>query len=105
MSYAIREYHHTLKEIYTTRSFVQPAMLYGMDTVAVTSSHVRKLEVTEMKMCRWACGHTLIDHVSNVDIREKLKVENITERCRKARLRWFGHVKIRDHEYVGRKTL
>ena len=32
----------------------QPAMLYGMETVPVTSSHVKKLEVTEMKMCRWA---------------------------------------------------
>ena len=41
----------------------------------------------------------------NDDIGEKLKVENITERCRKARLRWFGHVKRRDQEYVGRKTL
>ena len=24
-------------------------------------------------------------------VRERLKVENITERYRKARLRWFGH--------------
>ena len=24
-----------------------------METVPVTSSHVKKLEVTEMKMCRW----------------------------------------------------
>ena len=31
--------------------------------------------------------------------------ESITERCRKARLRWFGHVKRRDQDYVGRKTL
>ena len=31
---------------------VQPAMLYGMETAPVTSSHVKKLEVTEMKMCR-----------------------------------------------------
>ena len=30
---------------------VQPAMLYGMETVPVTSSHVKKLEVIEMKMC------------------------------------------------------
>ena len=39
------------------KMIVQPAMLYGMETVPVTSSHVKKLEVTEMKMCRWACGH------------------------------------------------
>ena len=52
-----------------------------------------------MKMCRLACGHTLRDHARNDDIRERLKVENITDRCR-----WFGHVKRRDQEYIGRKA-
>ena len=88
------------------KTIVQPAMLYGMETVPMTSSNVNKqLEVTEMKMCWWTCGHTLRYHVRNDNIRERLKVENITERCRKAILRWFGHVKRRDQEYVGRKTL
>ena len=77
----------------------------GMETVPVTSSHVKKLEVTEMKMCRWACGHTLRDNVRNENIKERLKAESIAERCRKARLRWFGHVKRGDQEYIGRKTL
>ena len=27
----------------------------------VTSSYVKKLEVTEMKMCIWTCGHTLYE--------------------------------------------
>ena len=45
------------------KMIVQPAMLYGMEKVVpMTSSHVKRLEVTEMKMCRWACGHTLRDH-------------------------------------------
>ena len=65
------------------KMIVQPAMLYGMETV-------KKLEVTEMKMCRWACGHMLRDHVRNENIKERLKVESMAERCRKARLRWFG---------------
>ena len=69
------------------KMIVQPAMLYGMETEPVTSSQVKKLEVTEMKMCRWACGHTLRDHVRNENIKERLKVESIAERCRKARLR------------------
>ena len=68
-------------------------MLYGMETVPVTSSHVKKREVKEMKTCRWACSQTLRDHVRNDNIRERPKVESITERCRKARLRWFGNEK------------
>ena len=77
------------------RIIVPPAMLYGMEIVPVTSSYMNKLEVTEMKMWRWACGHTLRDHVRNENINERLNVESITERCRKARLRWFGHVQRR----------
>ena len=63
----------------------QPAMLYWMETASVVSSHVKKLEVTEMKMCISASGHTLRDHVGTENIRERLEVESITERCRKAR--------------------
>ena len=83
----------------------QPTMLYGMETVPVTSSHVKKLEVIQMKMCRWTCGHTLRDHVRNENIKEILKVESIAERCRKARLGWFGHVRRRYQDYIGRKPL
>ena len=39
------------------------------------------------------------------NITERLRVENITERCRKARLEWFGHVKRRYQVYIGRQTL
>ena len=69
------------------KMIVQSAMRCGTDIVPMTSCHVKKLEVTEMKMCRWACGHTLRDHVRNDDTRERLKVENTTVRCRKARIR------------------
>ena len=55
------------------KMIVQPAMLYGMETVPVISSHVKKLKVTEMKMCRWACGHTRRDRVRNDDTGETLK--------------------------------
>ena len=46
------------------------------------------MTMTEMKMCRWGhCGHTLREHVRNENIKERLKLESIAERCRKARLR------------------
>ena len=49
--------------------------------------------------------YTLRDHVRNENIKERLEVESIAERCRNARLRWFGPVKRRDQDYIGRKTL
>ena len=51
----------------------------GTNMIYMSSSHVKTLAVTEMKMCRWTCGHALRDHVRNDAIRERLKVENITE--------------------------
>ena len=87
---------HVMGKIH--KMIVQPAMLYRTETVPATSSHVKKLEVTEMKICRWACGHTLRGRVRNDDIRERLKVENISEKCRKAKLGWFGHVKRREKD-------
>ena len=68
------------------KTIVHTSMPYGMETVPVTSSYVKKLEVTEMKMCRWACGHTLRYLVRNDNIRERQTVVSFTESCRKARL-------------------
>ena len=84
---------------------VQPAMLYGMEVVPLSTHDTKRLVVAEMKMCRWACGHTLKDHVRNEEIRKKMGIENIAVQCVKARLRWFGHVKRRDDEYVGCRVM
>ena len=51
------------------KMIVQPAMMYVMETVPMTTSHVKKL-VTEMKMCGWACGHTLKDHEMITPVRD-----------------------------------
>ncbi len=60
------------------KTFAQSAMLYASETLLLASSrHVRKLEATEMKMCRWTCGYTTKDHVRNDDIRNRLEVENV----------------------------
>ena len=39
----------------------------------------------------------------NDNHRERLKVENISERCRKVRLVWFGHVKRWDQGEEGKE--
>ena len=58
-----------------------------------------------MKMCRWACGWTRMDRVRNETVRNRLKVEKITDRLRRARLKWYGHVERRDENYVGRRVM
>ena len=47
-------YHRVIRKMY--KSVVRPAMLYNMETVAVTERQVAKMEVAELKMVRWAVG-------------------------------------------------
>ncbi|XP_070033093.1 uncharacterized protein [Nicotiana tomentosiformis] len=53
------------------------------------------MKVAEMRMLRWMCGHTLLDKIMIEDIRVKVVVAPIEDKMRKAKLRWFGHVKRR----------
>ena len=43
-------------------SMVKPAMVYGLETVAVTKKQVEEMEVAEMKMLRFAMGVTRKDN-------------------------------------------
>ena len=44
---------------------VRPAITYGAETGAIKKAQEKKLNTTEMRMLRWACGQTLLDHVEN----------------------------------------
>ena len=44
-------------------SVVRPAMVYGLETVAVTKKQVEEMEVAEMKMLRFAVGVTRKDKI------------------------------------------
>ena len=86
-------------------SVVRPAMVYGLETVAVTKKQVEEMEVTEMKMLRFATGVTRKDKIRNEHIRSTIKVEQLGMKMREGRLRWYGHVMRRDQEYVRRKMM
>ena len=45
------------------------------------------------------------DKIRNEYIRGTTKVTEASKKAQEARLRWYGHVKRRDEEYVGRKML
>ena len=86
-------------------SVVRPAMVYGLEMVAVTKKQAEEMEVAEMKMLRFAIGVTKKDKIRNEYIRGTVKVERLGMKMRKGRLRWYGHVMRRDQKYVRRRVM
>ena len=86
-------------------SLVRAAMVYGLETMAVTKKQVDKMEVAEMKMLRFTMEVTRKNKIRNEYIRGTVKVERLRMKIRDGRLRWYGHVMRRDQEYVGRKMM
>ena len=86
-------------------SVVRPAMVYGLETVAVTKKQVEEMEVVEMKMLRFTMGVTRKDKIRNEHIRSTVKVERLGMKMREGRLRWYAHVIRKNQEYVGRKMM
>ena len=86
-------------------SVVRPAMMYGLETVAITKKKVKEMEVAEMKMLRFAMGVMRKDKIRNEYIRSTIKVQQLGMEMREGRLRWYEHVMRRDQEYGGRKMM
>ena len=87
------------------KTVVRPAMLYGLETEAITKKHEEEMEVAEMNMQRWSMGWTRKDRVRNERIRGLTGVGGLPRKIRQDRLRWFGHVKRRDGDYVGKRVM
>jgi hypothetical protein len=56
------------------------------------------MNVVEIRMLRWICGHTRKDRIKNDNIRDKLGITPIQEKLVQHRLRWFGHIQQRPPE-------
>ena len=56
-------------------------------------------------MLRLAMGVTRKGKIRNEYIRGTVKVERLGMKMREGRLRWYGHVMRRDHDYIGRKMM
>ena len=61
---------------------MRPAMVYGLETVAVTKKQVKEMKVAEMKMLRFAVGMTKKDKIRNEYIRSTVKVERLGMKMR-----------------------
>ena len=86
-------------------SVVRPALVYELETVAVTKKQVKEMKVAEIKMLRFAMGVTKKDKIRNKYIRSTVKVERLGMKMREGRLRRYGDVMRRDQKYIGRKMM
>ena len=90
-------------KVYNTAA--RPAMLYGMETVALTRRQEAELKVAELRMLRFAMGVTRLDKIKNTHVRGTANVVRIGRKVRETRLRWYGHVLRRNAEYVGKRVI
>ena len=51
-----------------------------------------KLERAEIRIVRWMCGVSLREKKTNVELKESIGIEKISDVMRCSRLRWIGHV-------------
>ena len=66
---------------------MRPAMVYGLETVAVTKKQVEEMEVAETKMLRFAMAMMRKDKIRNEYIRGIIEVEWLGMKTREGRLR------------------
>ena len=66
---------------------IWPALLYGIECWPIKKTFEHRMKVTEMRMLRWMCGHTLMNRIKNHEFRERLGVDLISVKMRENRLR------------------
>ena len=75
---------------------IRPALLYDTKYWLVKKTFEYKMEVREMRMLRWMCGHILLDWIRDQVFRKKLGIAPISAKLHENKLRWFGQRKTFD---------
>ena len=83
---------------------VRPTMLYGMETVAVTERQMEN-ECCKINNGDMGMGVTRKDKIRNEYLRGTAKIAKLGDKLWNARLRWYGHVKRREEDYVGKRMM
>lgn len=60
---------------------VRPAMMHGLETVALTKRQELELEMTDMKMLTFSLGVTRMDRIRNMYIRGTAQVKRFGGQC------------------------
>jgi hypothetical protein len=80
---------------------IQPAMIYGCQTWAVTKRMQDRLKTTQRSMERAMIGVTKRDHRTNEWVRQQTGVQDIIVRIKQLKWQWAGHVaRITDNRWT-----
>ena len=77
-------------------SSVQSVLVYGSETWVMKAEHTQRLERNERMMNRWMCGVKLSDRKASAELLSRLGIESVSDVVRRGRLRWFGHVELKE---------
>ena len=80
------------------RVAIRPALLYGTECWHVKKVFEQNMDVTELCMLRWMCGHTMIYRIRNQEFRKRQGVASFSAKMCENRLRQFGHVKRKTYD-------
>lgn len=69
------------------KTVVRPAMLYGLEVVALAKRKEAELEVAELRMLRFLLGVKRMDWIRNHDVRGTTHVRWLGDKVREGRLR------------------
>ena len=79
------------------RALVLSIFLYACESWTLTAELQRKILTTEMRCYRAVLGISYLDHVTNENIRNRIKIyiqnyEDLLSTVNKRKLQWYGHV-------------
>lgn len=80
------------KKLY--KSIVEPITTYGCEVWEISKRNENRLKALQMDFARRSCRISRIEHKTNKEIKEKMKIEEtIIDGIEKRRLMWYGHVR------------
>ena len=83
-----------------------PIAIFGCETWTLKIENERNLLAFEMRCLRRIARITYTEHVTNEEVRRRLKSpDTILNKIKRQQLRWLGHVKRIDHDRLPKISL
>ena len=87
------------------KAVVLPALLYSSETYTLYREHIRRLETIQQRHLRRIMKIKWSDHVSNIEVLKRAKMDSIESVLATNQLRWTGHVLRMGEDRIPRMLL